>query len=60
MLNQYQSRLIDGEFFPHTLSPADMILLKLLREIIDVEYLQTPQFAGQVLSPESLFSFYFF
>ena len=47
--------MIDGEFFPHTLSVADTILLKLLREIIDVNYLRTPQFARQVLLSESVF-----
>ena len=51
----YQSRIIDGEYFPRTLSAGDTILLKLLREIIDVKYLQTPQFAGQVLLSESVF-----
>ena len=55
----YQSRIIDGEFFPHTLSAADTIILKLLREIIDIKYLQTPQFTGQVLPSESVFYFYF-
>ena len=59
MLNEYQSRIIDGEFFPHTLSVGDTILLKLLREIIDVKYLQTTQFTGQVLPPDSLFCFVF-
>jgi len=39
-----ESRIIDGEFFPHTLSVADMKLLELLREIMNVKYLETPLF----------------
>ena len=59
MLNIYQSRIIDAEFFPHTLSVAETKTLKLLREIIDVKYLHTPLFTRQVLPPESLFVFFF-
>jgi len=41
-----ESRIIDGEFFPHTLSAVDTMLLNLLREIVDVKYLQTPPFTS--------------
>ena len=37
------------------LSVADMMLLKLLREIMDVKYLETPLFARQVSVFKSLF-----